>query len=247
MGTDKVEGLIGRLYTAFIARDLTFFVSGALVIAVVVQQPLDQITKTLSISGELPPWISVAALLALSYVLGAILQEAGRLILEPMQCLYVRSRGEVPPDSPEIVRRDALRKRVHSEQTYLAIERLVFLRQVAGTQFSSYVAILIALRLPGAPTCIPPLLVPLLGFGAGICIWVYLDKSHGLERVMSGLGNGKSPTKEAGSPVNTDNQGAPSSGAPSVPEGPATVSDPGVGAGPRPATPPGAPAAGRPA
>ena len=49
MSTGDIEKLVGRLYTAFVARDLTFFISGGLVIAVIVDKPfLDSIANAIS-------------------------------------------------------------------------------------------------------------------------------------------------------------------------------------------------------
>ena len=190
METTTVDRIIGRLYTAFILRDATFVLSGAIVITVMTPQPLNALAKALG-TGKEHFWLAIAAFLALSYVLGALLQEPVRWLLDKAAHPYIRWRSKRSPSSDRLVVR---MQRVYasnaSEHTIHGIERLLFLRQIAATQLSALafsVAIVLVTnspRLRGYPIWLALLL------GLIICLGTYLDKSRQVDDVFTQLLHG---------------------------------------------------------
>ncbi len=79
---ESIQKFFGRPYTSFILRDLTFFVSGGIVLFLAIQEPGDLITDYLRLNDK-TSWIGILIVLALSYIIGVILQEGARLLLEP--------------------------------------------------------------------------------------------------------------------------------------------------------------------
>jgi len=140
---DSVERAAGRLYTAFIMRDLTFFISGAIVIVVVAPSALERLTDFLSLSPKFH-WFSILAFLAISYVLGIILQEAVRTFMEPLSREYIKRRVKNAESKEElVVRLEKIIKDGCSDHTIRGIERILFLKQVGGTLFSALLTILV--------------------------------------------------------------------------------------------------------
>jgi hypothetical protein len=193
---ESVERAFGRLYTAFIMRDLTFFISGAIVTVVVAPSALERLTDILSLSPKFQ-WFSILAFLAISYVLGIVLQEAVRIFMEPLSREYVKRRMKYAESKDElVVRLEKIIKEGCSDHTIRGIERILFLKQVGGTLFSALLAILVIFaircRINGLPTE-----GWLTGIGALLlCGWIYMDKSLQQEKILSSLeSNGNSEDK----------------------------------------------------
>jgi hypothetical protein len=193
--TEGFEKLIGRLYTAFILRDLTFFVSGGLVIIACLPKPVDMISRAMSDSDALQ-WLGIPAFLALSYVLGVLLQELVRLPLEPLSDWWVRRkrRGRDAPGRLVVRMEEVYQDR--SLYTALGVERVLFLKQVAATQCSA-LAILTVLSGLGYHLILQLpwwlLLLVSLAWAA-----MYLDKTLQEDDILVGLkemASSPSPTK----------------------------------------------------
>jgi len=184
MDADGLEKLIGRFYTAFVLRDLTFFASGGLVIASVLPTPVDTIAGTLTRNISFQ-WLGLPAFLALSYVLGVLLQELVRVPLEPLSSWWIkkkRKRSE-PPGRLVVRMEEVYRKR--SLHTALGVERVLFLKQVAATQ-SSALFLLALLRFAGGNLAMP---LPWWVFLLISLAWsaMYVDKSLQEDDILVGL------------------------------------------------------------
>lgn len=187
METSTVDRLLGRLYTVFILRDATFLVSGGVVIATAISHPLDAMSGFLSTDTDVS-WFALIIFLALSYVLGVLLQEGARWPLDFVARMYVKWRTKKTP-SPDrsIVRMERVHEADVSEHTVHAIERLIFLRQIAATQTSTVIAVLAILVLrEGHLYLSGPVWGAVVLFFI-ICVGTYLDKSRQLEEVFSQL------------------------------------------------------------
>lgn len=206
---DAVDRVLGRLYTNFILRDLTFFVSGGIVIVFAVNKPFEEIGDIFALNENFV-WIIIPAFLAVSYVLGVLLQEAARLIiLERASERYIDKRSNELLKSKAydrretlVVKMERLIKEGHSEYTRNGVERILFLKQIAATQFSAIgaVIILLVLRFLGNTALLLRhpfqflgsglliyIKISILLVGMGLCFWMYRYKAHQQERVISGL------------------------------------------------------------
>lgn len=184
MDADGFEKLLGRLYTAFVLRDLTFFASGGLVIASVLPTPVDTIAGALThlVSFQ---WLGLAAFLGLSYVLGVLLQEFVRVPLEPLSSWWIKRKRKrpVPPGRLVVRMEEVYRKR--SLHTALGVERVLFLKQVAATQSSALLVLGLA-HLAGGKLSIP---LPWWAFLLTSLAWaaMYVDKSLQEDDILVGL------------------------------------------------------------
>ncbi len=208
---DAVERLIGRLYTTFVLRDLTFIFSGAVVLTFAIGKPL----RLVRMIGRLETghiWVIALAFLAVSYVLGVLLQEASRLIV-----LEKRSKANTlghlheitspeealsgsDPDDLKITfvnqqlapKLERLRRLGQGQETLYAIERILFLKQIAATQCPTSIAVFILLfiRNVGDGNA-QNVLVRLLIFASiflimipVLCYRVYLEKALQQEKIL---------------------------------------------------------------
>jgi hypothetical protein len=184
---DSVERAAGRLYTAFIMRDLTFFISGAIVIVVVAPSALERLTDFLSLSPKFH-WFSILAFLAISYVLGIILQEAVRTFMEPLSREYIKRRVKNAESKEElVVRLEKIIKDGCSDHTIRGIERILFLKQVGGTLFSALLTILVVFVVRCRINRIPSEGFLIVIGALLLCGWIYLDKSLQQEKILSSL------------------------------------------------------------
>jgi len=193
---ESVERAVGRLYTAFIMRDLTFFISGAIVIVVVAPSALERLTDIRSLSPKFH-WFSILAFLAISYVLGVVLQEAVRIFMEPLSREYVKRRMKYTESKDElVVRLEKIIKEGCSDHTIRGIERILFLKQVGGTLFSALLTVLVIFAFRCRINRLP-IEGWLTGIGALLlCGWIYIDKSLQQEKILSSLeSNGNSEDK----------------------------------------------------
>jgi hypothetical protein len=184
---DSVERAAGRLYTAFIMRDLTFIISGAIVIVVVAPSALERLADVLSLSSKYY-WFAILTFLAVSYILGIILQEAVRTFMEPLSRKYIKWRLKNAESKDELVVR--LEKIINdgcSDHTLRGIERILFLKQVGGTLFSSLLTILIIFAIRIRIYRIPSQALLIIVGGLLLCGWIYLDKSFQQEKILSSL------------------------------------------------------------
>lgn len=174
MDADGIGRLLGRLYTAFILRDLTFFVSGGVVLAAIIQEPIDEGSSALSAQNDFS-WIGIPIFLALSYVVGLLLQEIVRIPLEPLSNRWIRVRRGRSVTGERLVVRMERVYRTNMPNTALGVERILFLKQVAATQFSAMGALAI-LTATNATTLFD---VPPWAFIAISVVWayVYFDKT----------------------------------------------------------------------
>jgi len=195
---DTVDRFIGRLYTAFILRDATFLISGATVIAVALPQPVSALSKVLGTETS-HSWLAVAAFLGLSYVSGVLLQEGARWPLDKASHRYITWRNKKDPSSDRtIVRMQRVHKSGAIEHTIHAIERLIFLRQVAATVLSALV-VTTAILLIGSSAAAREWQFWLGAVTALVlCVGTYLDKSRQLEDVFGQL-IAERPTAEGSS------------------------------------------------
>jgi len=184
---DSVERAAGRLYTAFIMRDLTFFISGAIVIVVVAPSALERLTDFLSLSPKFH-WFSILAFLAISYVLGIILQEAVRTFMEPLSREYIKRRVKNAESKEElVVRLEKIIKDGCSDHTIRGIERILFLKQVGGMLFSALLTILVVFVVRCRINRIPSEGFLIVIGALLLCGWIYLDKSLQQEKILSSL------------------------------------------------------------
>lgn len=174
---DSVERIIGRLYTAFILRDLTFVFAGGMVLAVASRHPIETFIELLSLPSE-QWWIGLLIFLLAAYVLGMVLQESVRWFLVPASKIFMEWRLPRSISTDEmVVRLDRIIKAGCSEHTILAIERTQFIKQTGSTQLSVLlsIAVLVASRVHGY--VFSGLLVLALFTGVLLTSWIYLDKS----------------------------------------------------------------------
>jgi hypothetical protein len=184
---DSIERAAGRLYTAFIMRDLTFFMSGAIVIVVISPSALERLTEILSLSSKFH-WFSILAFLAISYVVGIVLQEAIRTFMEPLSRRYIKWRLKNEESKHELVfRLEKIIKNGCSDHTIRGIERILFLKQVGGTLFSALLAILVILLVRCRINEIPSGGLLVIIGALLLCGWIYLDKSLQQEKILSSL------------------------------------------------------------
>jgi len=184
---ESTERLIGRLYTAFVLRDLTFFISGAIVIVFWIDSPLEHLADILEVVPRFY-WFVIVAFLALSYVLGIVLQELVRTFLEPLSRCYIRSRLKKPELNTELVARmDRLIKKGCSEHTIRGLERILYLKQIGSTQFSALLMILLSYIFQVRSSGITAPVLIILIVGLLLCKWIYLDKSLQQEKILRSL------------------------------------------------------------
>jgi hypothetical protein len=166
---EALERLIGRLYNSFIMRDLSFLISGGLVIGILI---IPFKIKDWLISGNSNPWIVVPAYLGIAYVVGLILQEAA--------LLFLRRRDQTEEDNHYLA---VLMEDIHQHchfNTVIAIERILYFKQIGSTFCGSLpviIVVLLAYRLSGVidwdwwPQLLIPLIITFLGFL--VCISIY--------------------------------------------------------------------------
>lgn len=141
------DRIVDRLYTDFLLRDTTFIVSGAMTLSVALPTPVDVLASAISGDKSIR-WTGIVAFIALSYVLGVLLQEAARTVLEGIADDHVRlSRPGTTWQRRQVAMIEQLVQRGVSGLTVRGLERLVFLRQVAATQNATYAAILAILAV----------------------------------------------------------------------------------------------------
>jgi len=182
---DKVERIIGRMYTAFILRDLTFFVSGGLVIMAGANNTIDEWGLLLcKISDHL--WLAIIPFLAISYVLGVILQEAARIPLEYLSKKWIKCKIGKEESTDELVARlEKIYQKGFEEETKFGIERILFLKQIGSTQFSSIAIIMLIVCLRDVQV---EWKVKFLVDGyLLLCAWMYVDKSRQQEQILRSL------------------------------------------------------------
>ena len=211
---ETIDRIIGRLYTNFILRDLTFFVSGAIVLVVAVPKPLKLLSQKLPIDRGLY-WVAVLAFLAISYVLGVLLQEVARFPLDKASKWYNEKKFSDIQTKPrkKIVLDDLKGELVvklekiyrlstqPNERTINGLERILFLKQIAATQFSALGAVIIVLKVHfyfDHHFVRHPVIflldgltlwgkTALLVLGMALCFWMYLDKARQQEWIILGL------------------------------------------------------------
>ncbi|MCH8876698.1 MAG: hypothetical protein IIA89_07715 [Chloroflexi bacterium] len=184
---DSVERIIGRLYTAFILRDLTFVFAGGMVLSVASRHPIETLIELFSLPAE-QWWIGLVIFLLAAYVLGMVLQESVRWFLRPASKRYIQWRlGKSISNGQMVVRLDRIIRADCSEHTMLAIERTQFIKQTGSTQLAALlsIAILVALKVHGY--AFSGLLLLALPIGMILTSWIYLDKSLEQEKILSGL------------------------------------------------------------
>jgi hypothetical protein len=180
---DKAERFIGRMYTTFVLRDLTFFVSGGLVIGAVANKPIVQsLDDNILLSENL--WLVVIAFLGVSYVLGMILQEGARIPLEYLSKKWIKIETDEEESEEELVSRlEEIYQEGCKEETRFGIERILFLKQIGSTQFSSTLILLIlCINAKQAPWISIFLAMYLL-----LCAWTYIYKSRQQEQILRSL------------------------------------------------------------
>jgi hypothetical protein len=193
---DSLERAAGRLYTAFVMRDLTFFISGAAVIVVLDPSILKHLGNNLCLNSKFY-WITFLAFLAISYVLGIILQEAIRTFMEPLSRKYIKCRLSKSESKDElVVRLERIIKNGCSDHTIRGLERILFLKQVGGTQFSALLTILIIFIIRIGICRISAGYFVLLISGLLISGWMYLNKSLQQEKILTGLEHSTNIQKE---------------------------------------------------
>ena len=64
---------------------------------------------------------------------------------------------------------------------------MLFLKQVAATQFSALVAVTLLKGITFADTILPGFGTKVVFIGLGLCIWMYLDKSYQQEKILYSL------------------------------------------------------------
>lgn len=204
--SDAIEAVgkfIGRLYTNFILRDLTFFVSGGIVIVLVLNNPLKELKHYFVRNGDIS-WVVVLVFLAISYVLGVLLQEAARIPLEKASKWY--NDKKFPDDDWEgelVVKVEELLRMKHrlDDLTLNGLERILFLKQIAATQFSAMGAVIVILKVRFF--CDIGLMrhpmrffydglvlwgkIAILILGMALCFWMYLDKARQQEEIILDL------------------------------------------------------------
>jgi hypothetical protein len=183
---DGIERLIGRMYTAFVARDLTFFVSGGLVIAIAIGGPfLDPFANAISADRNFH-WLAIPTYLAVSYILGVLLQEVTLLIFEHIPNWYKTRTGQVTQRSdPLIVRMERLHQQC-SPHTILALERILFLKQIGATQLPTLIIVGAVLWVRNPPWFTIGMRV-ILAVLAFLCFWLFYRMSKLQPRIISGL------------------------------------------------------------
>lgn len=186
MDTDGIEKLIGRMYTAFVARDLTFFLSGGLVIAAVFGAPVfDSFTGAISLDKD-RYWLAIPVYLAVSYTLGVLLQEITLLLSEHIpNWVKARKRKDYQLPDPLVVQMETLFQTC-SPQTMLGLERILFLKQIGATQFPALIIVGVALWIRNPSPSTLGVLVP-LAILAALCLWLFYRMSKQQERIIIGL------------------------------------------------------------
>jgi hypothetical protein len=179
---EAIDRLISRLYTAFILRDLTFLVSGAMVITIAFPKPLERLATVLSLHHDFP-WLSLIAFLALSYVLGVVLQELARFPLEWIANLCIEFMTNIEKNrciaevKLFLLEKSQPSDHVIPDEVKRSIERIAFIKQIGGTQASALLAVLvICIFRPGAFR-VHPILIAALIFGILLCSAIYVCKS----------------------------------------------------------------------
>jgi hypothetical protein len=129
---DEAEKLVGRLYTTFIMRDLTYVISGGLVIGVVLA-PLGVIDLE-----SANPWLVVPAYLVCAYVMGLLLQETA--VLVRLMRMVPRQRESDEGSNNYIILMDDIHQHCHPN-TVLMIERVVFLKHFGATLGSALLVV----------------------------------------------------------------------------------------------------------
>ncbi len=180
MDTDAIEKLIGRMYTSFITRDLTFFVSGGLVIAVALNAPvIDTFASVISRNIDFF-WLAIPAYLALSYVVGILLQEITLILLE-----HIPNKVKKIKTEPLIVSMEKIQHHC-SSQTILGLERILFLKQIGATQSITLLVmgVIVLVRNFSSP---PIDILAMLVVGVGLCVWLFYRMSSMQAEIISAL------------------------------------------------------------
>ena len=85
---DSVERIIGRLYTAFILRDLTFVFAGGFVLPVACRHPFEPFIVMFYLPAE-HWWIGLVIFLLTAYVLGMALLESVCWFVVPASTRFI--------------------------------------------------------------------------------------------------------------------------------------------------------------